>query len=176
LITFTCPACSGKCQVGDEFAGRKMRCPKCATRIRHHKDGTIELLTVGQPPPAAPAAVPAAAPSAVPAPPSEPPKKETTVEIGLVTEVAGKLLTQQESKQNTLIAWGVVAFIVASLAVVGLVMGDLKLAVAPVALALVAGFVWLAVRAKRRAPPPSAPKASPKPAGDEGKTEPLPKV
>ncbi len=167
MITFTCPACSGKCQVADEFGGRKMRCPKCATRIRHHKDGTIELLTVGKPPPAS-APPPAAS--------AEPPKKETTVQIGIVTEVAGKLLTQKESKQNALIAWGVVGFIAVSLSVVGLVMGDLKLAVAPVALALVAGFVALAVRAKRRpAPPPPARPAKP-PVKDEEKTEPLPKL
>ena len=179
MITFTCPACQGKCQVGDEFSGRKMRCPKCGTRIRHHGDGTIELLTVGQPPPAAAAAAPAP-PAGPPAPaPAEPPKKETTVQIGLVTEVAGKLLTQGEEKQNTFIVWAVVGFLAVALAAIGLLLGDPKLAVAPLALALGAAFVWLYLRARKRRERHAREKAAhpPKPAvPDEGKTEPLPKV
>lgn len=215
MITLTCPSCAGKSSVGDEFAGRKIKCPKCGTRVRHQPDGTFELLSVGQAPPSsappsaaategkpsavspaadtegrssAPPAATASAPAdgalelkPLPAPPAPPgpPKKESTVAIGVVTEVAGKLLTQGESRQNAYVAWGVVGFIAVALSVVGLVMGDLILGVAPVAVALAAAFVWLFVRAqKRKAIEARERAAKPVKAAvkDEGKTEPLPKL
>jgi hypothetical protein len=125
------------------------------------------------PPPAAAAAVPAPAP----APPAEPTQKETTVQIGLVTEVAGKLLTQGEEKQNSFLVWAIVGFLAVALSAVGVVLGDLKLAVAPIAVALAAAFVWLYLRARKRRERDAREKASrpPKPASEE-KTEPLPKL
>jgi len=176
VINFTCPSCNGKCSVGDEFAGRKMKCPKCRTRIRHHPGGQIELLTVGEPPPVpAPGAPPAAAAGEA--------KKESTVAIPAVPEIVGKLISQSESKQNTLVIGGVIGFLALALSGVGMAVGDRILTVAPIAVALATAFVWMTIRTKaRRAaairaekdkilkePPPVAKK-------DEGKTEPLPKL
>ena len=71
MISFQCPSCGVKCSLDEKFRGRKMRCPKCKTRVRHHEDGTIELLTIGKatsklgPPPLPP---PSAAPKPSPPP------------------------------------------------------------------------------------------------------------
>ena len=182
MITFTCPSCQGKNQVGDEFAGRKMKCPKCGTRIRHHKDGTVELLTVGAPPPPPPpaaateAAAPAvAAPLVAGAAPPESLKESTAV----LAAVADKLLSQGEAKQNTYIVWGVVAFLAVVLGGLGLMTGDMIFAVAPPAIALVAAFIWLALRVMKHNAAERirhAAKHGTKDVKDEGKTEPIPKA
>ncbi len=180
MITLTCPTCAGKSTVGDEFTGRKIKCPKCGTRVRHQADGSFEILSVGQAPPPAAPPPPAAAPEPAPAgAPPPAPGPETPVAMAIVPELAGKLLTQGESKQNTLVVWGVVGFLALALAGAGVAMGDLVVAVAPIALALVAAFVWLGIRAQKRrakesaARPPAPPRVSPK---DEEKTEPIPKA
>ena|SRR5688572_7925133 len=187
MITFTCPSCQGKNQVGDEFAGRKLKCPKCGTRIRHHKDGTVELLTIGAPPPPpsnapAPSAGAQGSPPPVPAPPPAaapepiPAEKDSTAVLAVV---ANKLLSQGEAKQNTFVIWGVVAFLAVVLGGLGLMTGDMIFAVAPPALALVAAFIWLALRAKKRNDAEKirlAAKHGTKDVKDEGKTEPLPKL
>lgn len=169
MITFTCPSCQGKCQVGDEFAGRKMRCPKCGTRIRHHKDGTVELLTVGAPPPGqAIAPAPTAGAEAVAAP-----LKESTA---VLAAVADKFLSSGETKQNTYVIWGVVGFLVVVLSGIGLMIGEPILAAAPPALALVAAFVWLYSRKMKRDAVERVRHAAKHGVKDEGKTEPLPKL
>lgn len=176
VINFVCPSCQGKCSVGDEFAGRKMKCPKCRTRIRHHPGGQIELLTVGVPPPPPVAGAPAAAP-----PVEE--KKGSTVAIPAVPEIVGKLVSQSESKQNTVVIGGVIGFLALVLSGIGLAL-DLKiLVVAPLAIALGVAFVWLALRSKKqreeaiRAEKEKILKEAPPVAKkDEGKTEPLPKI
>lgn len=155
MITFTCPSCQGKCQVGDEFNGRKMRCPKCGARVRHHKDGSVEILTVGAPPPA---------PSGAPAAPPPEAKHESTA---VLAAVADKLLAQGEEKQNIWITWGIVGFLAAVLCVLGLTLGYPILAAAPPALALVAAFIWLYLRVQKRE---SALRSK-----EDGKTEPIPK-
>jgi hypothetical protein len=134
MITFTCPSCQGKCQVGGEFAGRKMRCPKCGARVRHHKDGSVEILSVGAPP----------GPSAAPAPEA---KHESTA---VLAAVADKFLAQGEEKQNIYITWGVVGFLAVVLLGVGVMIGSPVLAAAPPALALFAAFVWLYLRVQKR--------------------------
>ena len=178
MITFTCPSCKATCSVGDEFAGRKMKCPKCRTRIRHHKGGEIELLTVGAaPPPAAPPA-PAAGGLAPPAAP-EPAKKGSTVEIAVVPEMVKKLVSQSESKQNTIVIGGVVGFLAIVLSGIGLFIGDKILTVAPLAVGLTTAFVWLMIRARKRqtlATQALPPKEAKPAAKDEGKTEALPKA
>jgi hypothetical protein len=171
LITFTCPSCKATCSVGDEFAGRKMKCPKCRTRIRHHRDGKIELLTVGEvPPPGAPSAPPAA---------SEPAKKGSTVEIPVVPEMVKKLVSQSESKQNTIVIGGVIGFFAIVLSVIGMFIGQMILTVAPLAVGLATAFVWLMIRARQRqvhsGQAPHSKDAKPA-AKDEGKTEALPKA
>ena len=161
--------------MGDEFAGRKMKCPKCRTRIRHHPGGQIELLTVGVPPPP-----PAAGATA--APPVEE-KKGSTVAIPAVPEIVGKLVSQSESKQNTVVIGGVIGFLALVLSGIGLAL-DLKiLVVAPLAIALGVAFVWMVLRAKKqkadaiRAEKEKILKEAPPVAKkDEGKTEPLPKI
>ena len=175
VINFVCPSCQGKCSVGDEFAGRKMKCPKCRTRIRHHPGGEIELLSVGAPPPPP-------APGAPP-PPAAEEKKGSTVAISAVPEIVGKLVSQSESKQNTVVIGGVIGFLAVVLSGIGMALSLTILVVAPIAIALAVAFVWLLLRAKKqkalavqaerekilKEPPPVAKK-------DEGKTEPLPKI
>jgi len=175
VINFVCPSCQGKCSVGDEFAGRKMKCPKCRTRIRHHKDGQIELLSVGAPPPPP-------APGAPPAPAAEE-KKGSTVAISAVPEIVGKLVSQSESKQNTVVIGGVIGFLALALSGIGMALDLMILVVAPIAIALAVAFVWLALRAKKqkgeaiRAEKEKILKEAPPVAKkDEGKTEPLPKI
>ena len=171
MITFTCPSCKAICNVGDEFAGRKMKCPKCRTRIRHHKDGQIEILTVGAPPPPAPATAGAAAPAAS----TEEVKKGSTVEIAVVPEMVKKLVSQSESKQNTIVIAGVVAFLILVLSGIGILIKEMILTVAPLAVGFTAAFVWLMMRARKRQEGAAA-KLSKTAAKDEGKTEPIAKL
>ena len=166
MITFTCPSCQGKNQVGDEFAGRKMKCPKCGTRIRHHKDGTVELLTVGAPPPPPPPG------AAAPAPEDAPHKESTAV----LAAVADKLLSQGEGRQNTYIIWGLVGFLAVVLGGIGLMTGDMIFAVAPPAIALVAAFIWLFLRARKHAEIERIRLAAKHGTKDGEKTEPIPKT
>jgi len=167
MITFTCPSCRGKCQVGDEFSGRKMRCPKCGARVRHHKDGSVEILTIGAPPPAPSgtghAEASALGADAKAAPPPDAKHESTAV----LAAVADKLLSQGEEKQNIWITWGIVGFLAAVLCVLGLTFGSPVLAAAPPALALLAAFVWLYLRVQKRE---AALRSK-----DDGKTEPIPK-
>ncbi len=174
MITFTCPSCKAICSVGDEFAGRKMKCPKCRTRIRHHKDGNIELLTVGEVPP--PVALSASAPAPAAA---EPVKKGSTVEIAAVPEMVKKLVSQSESKQNTIVIGGVIAFFAIVLSGIGMLIKEMILTVAPLAVGLATAFVWLVLRARKRqasAEKAHHPKDGKPTAKDEGKTEALPKL
>lgn len=158
MISYTCPSCQGKNQAGDDFAGRKLKCPKCGCRVRHHKDGNVELLSVGTPPkPPAPGEAPPAAAAA--------PSKDSTA---VLAAVADKFLTQGEGKQNTFVIWGIVAFLAVVLGGLGLMIGEPLVAVAPPAIALVAAFVWLFLRYKKHA-------AALKPR-DDGKTEPIAKL
>ena len=179
MITFTCPSCKASCSVGDEFAGRKMKCPMCRTRIRHHKDGNIELLSVGEPPPPAPAAAPPASGAAAVSPAPEPLKKGSTVEIA-VPEMVNKLVSQSESKQNTIVVGGVIVFLAIVLSGIGMMTNIWILVVAPLAVALGTAFVWLILRARKHRAALAAkglPAKDGKPATkEEGKTEPLPKV
>ncbi len=138
------------------MAGRKMKCPKCGTRIRHHADGNIELLTVGASPP--PAAVPGAAPppappAAGPDAPAAPPVTESSAVLAVVPDLANKLLSQGEAKQNTIVIWGLIGFIAVVLGAVGFMLDSPVFAVAPTALALVGAFVWLSLRAKQHRTP-----------------------
>ena len=166
MITFTCPSCQRKCQVGDDMKGRKMKCPACAARVRHLPDGTFELLSVG----AAPVPAPAPAPSAAGAPAVEAaPPKESSAVMAVIPDLAGKLLSQGEEKQNTVLVWGLVAFLVVVLGGVGLILGNAVVAVSPAAVALVAGFVWLSLRSRRR-------QAAYTKHREESKTEPIAKV
>ena len=184
MITFSCPSCKATCSLGDEFAGRKMKCPKCRTRIRHHKDGRIEVLTMAEapPPPAAPPA-PAAGAAAAPAPAAqgapapETPKKGSTVDIPVVPEMVKKLVSQSESKQNTIVVGGVIGFLAIVLSGIGMLTKDLILTVAPLAVGFVTAFVWLMLRSRRRhAAAASALQAKdPRPTAPGDKTEALPK-
>jgi hypothetical protein len=169
VITFSCPSCQRKCQVGDEMKGRKMKCPACGARVRNHPDGSFELLSVGAAAPGAPPPAPAPA-SGAPGPAADvPAPKESSAVMAVIPDLAGKLLSQGEEKQNTLLIWGLVAFLVVVLGGVGMILGNAVVTVAPAALALVAAFVWLTLRAKRR-------DAAYTKHREESKTEPIAKV
>jgi hypothetical protein len=155
--------------VGDEFTGRKMKCPKCKTRIRHHKDGTIELLTVGNPPP-----VPAA-PAAAPAPAVEE-KHETTVAVSLMPEAESKLVAASESKQNQIVGWGVGGLFVLFMVVMGIALNLYVLAIFALAAGLVAAFVGLSMRYKRKSAELQSLEQKAAIREKEEKTEPIPKV
>jgi hypothetical protein len=60
------------------------------------------------------------------------------------------LTTQSESKQNTLVLWGIVGFLAIVLCGVGIAIGEGMLIVAPPGVALTAAFVWLVFRYQRR--------------------------
>jgi hypothetical protein len=157
-----------------------MRCPKCGTRIRHHKDGTVELLTVGAPPPPpAPsaAATEPAAPSVeaatAPAPGAEAaPLKESTA---VLAAVADKFLSSGEAKQNTYVIWGVIGFLVVVLSGIGLMISEPIVAAAPPALALVAAFVWLYMRKMKHDAAERVRQAAKHGLKDGEKTEPIPR-
>jgi len=173
MLEFQCPSCKAKCAVGDEFRGRKLRCPKCRTRIRHHQDGTIELLSVGDPstaptedatPVPSVAAAPPPSPPVAPAP-SEPPPPST----GLVT----KLTRKSESHQNTIVLAAIGGALVAVIVVVGLLTKDLILSVAALAAGFAAAFVALYVRSRRKVGKPAIPKLPAAKVKDDEPTQPL---
>ena len=173
MITFDCPSCQGKCQVADGMSGRKMKCPKCGTRIRHHADGTIELLTVGEKPPAPAAPSVATAPTvaapAVPATPgaaSAPPTKESSA---IIAHVAHEFHKQGEGKQNLMLLWGLGGFFALAFSGIGLALWIPLLIAAPLAIYLVAALVALVLRMKRR-------EAADQQKRDSAKTDVLPKV
>ena len=181
MITFTCPACKAVCSLGDEFAGRKMKCPKCRTRIRHHKDGPIEVLSMGEvPPPSAPIppSIATQTTTAAPAAPGAPSgEKGSTVDIPVVPDMVKKLVSQSESKQNTIVIAGVIGFFCLALSAIGLLTKEPILAIAPIALGLASAFVWLFIRVKRREAflaKPAAPRTKPGDAPGD-KTEPIAK-
>jgi hypothetical protein len=154
--------------VGDEFTGRKMKCPKCKTRIRHHQDGNIELLTVGNPPPA-PAASPAPAPAVEE-------KHETTVAVSLMPEAVSKLVAASESKQNQIVGWGVGGLFVLFMVVMGIALNLYVLAIFALAAGLVAAFVGLSMRYKKKSAELRSLEQKAALREKEEKTEPIPKV
>ena len=159
MLNFQCPSCQSKCSVDDQFRGRKLKCPKCRTRIRHHLDGTIELLSLGDPPPPASAGSPGAGKPttrAVPVQESAPPPP--------VAAVVNKFTSQSESKQNKMILWGIGAILGLAILAYSLINNDMLVLVGAIALVLVCAFGFLFVRNQAlqikaaAASPPASPK------------------
>lgn len=147
MIQFACPSCKSTCSVGDQYAGRKIKCPKCGARVVHLRDSKVELLTPGKTPVSAPTS--AAAPPAVP-PAGSPPGDATPVATAVVPQSVGEFVQQSESKQNVLIIGGLIGLFAVILSVLGIAFDLPLLAVAPIGIALTIAAVWLWVRMKRR--------------------------
>ncbi len=147
MIQFTCPSCKSTCSVGDQFAHRKIKCPKCGARVIHVKDSHVELLTAGT----APSPGPAAAPGAVPAPPTAeaPPSDATPVATAVVPHLVGEFVQASESKQNTYIVIGLVGVVAIAIGAVGLIVNIPLLAIVPVGTALIGVAIWHLQRKKR---------------------------
>ena len=148
----------------DKFRGRKIKCPKCGARVVHVKDAHVELLTAGTPPAAgaAPAAALAAAPTeAIPVP-----SDATPVATAVVPHLVGEFVQQKESKQNLLLAGGLLGLFTVVLSVLGIVLDVKLLVVTPIGVALTIAAVWLWMRKKKLE----------KKAAGLAKTEPTPKV
>jgi hypothetical protein len=144
LIQFACPSCRSTCSVGDQFAGRKIKCPKCGARVVHVHDSKVELLTAGKAP------APAAAPSAVP-PAGSPLSDATPLATAVMPQSVGEFVQQSESKQNVLVVSGLIGLFTVILSILGIAFDLPLLAVAPIGIALTITAVWLWVRMKRRA-------------------------
>lgn len=134
--------------MGDQFQGRKIKCPKCGARVVHVKDAEVRLLTAGTVPSIATATtqpMPAPAPSPADAPPSE----LTPVATAVVPHIVGEFVKQDESKQNVWIIGGLVGVFAAALSILGIVINVPLLAVTPVGVALSILAVWLWLRKKK---------------------------
>ena len=144
MIQFACPSCKSTCSVGDQFKGRKIKCPKCGARVVHVKDAEVRLLTAGiVPPPGAPG------PSPAPPPADAPPGDATPVATAVVPHLVGEFVRQNESKQNTWIIGGLIGVFAASLSILGIIVNVPLLAVTPVGVALSILAVWLWLRKKK---------------------------
>jgi hypothetical protein len=132
--------------VGDQFAHRKIKCPKCGARVIHVKDSQVELLTAGTAPPPAAAPVPGAAPAA---PDTAPPSEATPVATAVVPHLVKEFVQQSESKQNTYIVIGLVGVVAIAIGAVGLIVNIPLLAITPIGAALIGVAIWHVQRKKR---------------------------
>lgn len=159
MLNLECLTCKAKCAVDDGAAVRKFKCPRCGARIRRHEDGKLELLTAGVIPPE-PVAAPVP-PPAVPAPgpaPAAPPPGAPVPEAAAVPApeapkpgILATFATQDETRQNEFILWGVGVVLVLVISGTGLMLKAPVLTVAPLAVGLVGALVALYLRARRRA-------------------------
>lgn len=139
MIQFACPSCKSTCSVGDQFAKRKLKCPKCGARVLHREGTRVELLTPGKElPPAPPGPAPAGAAT-------QPLTDGTPVATAVLPHSMGEFISESESKQNLHIIAGLLGLFAVLLIILGIVLGLRLLVVAPIAVVLsVAGiFLWL---------------------------------
>jgi Flp pilus assembly protein TadB len=130
------------CSVDDRFAGRKLKCPKCGARVRHHKDRPIELLTAGS-----------TIPPKASAPASErPPGDVTPVATEVLPHSIGELVGQSESRQNLYVGAGLLGLFALVAILLGVALGVRLLIFAPIAVVLsaVGIFLWLHTRKLKR--------------------------
>ncbi len=135
MLNMTCPACQAQCQFDDKFRGRKIKCPKCGTRVRHLPDGNFELLSMGQVPPPPP-------PGATPAPEGGAPPASTNV------PVISALASQSESIQNAVVVLAVVHLFAFGLLALGFALGKMPVFASVFALTLL--ITWIVFLSKRR--------------------------
>ena len=88
VISFNCPTCQSRCLVQDQCKGRKLRCPRCGSRVQHNTDGTVDLLSVG-----------IRAPSDI-----VPPELQKYVEVGTDSKI---MRAKPESEDETVEAFSV---------------------------------------------------------------------
>ncbi len=150
MLNLECLTCKAKCAVDDGAAVRKFKCPRCGARIRRHEDGKLELLTAGVIPPepvAAPVPPAAVPPPAAPVPDAAAVPAPEAPKPGILAAFA----TQDESRQNEFILWGVGVVLVLVVSGMGVMFKAPVLTVAPLAAGLVGALVALYLRARRRA-------------------------
>lgn len=140
MFDLDCPACHARYPVDDKFRGRKIRCPRCGTRVRHLPDGQFEILSMGEvPPPAPPPAAPA--PGAA-ADPTRPVPEPADVPL-LSAAVAGS-----ESSQNRIVALALIHILAVGILVVGIALGAAALSAGISGVIL--GLTWGVVMYLRR--------------------------
>lgn len=139
MLNMKCPACQAQCQVDDKFRGRKIKCPKCGTRVRHLPDGNFELLSMGQVPPPAPAAPPppAEAPAGAEAPPPSAP-------VPVISTLAG----QSESTQNAVVVLAVIHLFALGILALGFALGNMPVFASIFALTLL--ITWIVFMSRHR--------------------------
>jgi hypothetical protein len=139
MLNMKCPACLAQCQVDDKFRGRKIKCPKCGTRVRHLPDGNFELLSMGQVPPPAPAAPPppAEAPAGGDAPPPSTP-------VPVISTLAG----QSESTQNAIVVLAVIHLFALGILALGFALGNMPIFASVFALTLL--ITWIVFMSRHR--------------------------
>jgi hypothetical protein len=143
VIQFACPSCKSTCSVGDQFAKRKLKCPKCGARVIHREGTRVELLTPGKELPPKPTA---------PGEATQPLTDATPVATAVLPHSVGEFINESESKQNLHIIAGLLGVFAVLLIILGIVLGLRLLVVTPIALVLsVAGiFLWLHTRRIRQ--------------------------
>jgi len=140
MLNMKCPACQAQCQVDEKFRGRKIKCPKCGTRVRHLPDGNFELLSMGQVPPPAPVPPPAT-PGAPPAGEAPPP----SAPVPVISSLAG----QSESTQNTVVILVVIHLFALGILALGFAMGHMPIFASVFALTLLITWIVFMSRHKK---------------------------
>jgi hypothetical protein len=139
MLNMKCPACQAQCQVDEKFRGRKIKCPKCGTRVRHLPDGNFELLSMGQVPPPAPVPPPAT-PGAPPAGEAPPP----SAPVPVISSLAG----QSESTQNTVVVLVVIHLFALGILALGFAIGHMPIFASVFALTLL--ITWIVFMSKHK--------------------------
>jgi hypothetical protein len=144
VIQFACPSCKGTCSVGDQFAKRKLKCPKCGARVLHIDGTRVELLTAGKDLPPKPAETsPSASGEA-----TQPLTDITPVATAVLPHSVGELMSESESKQNLHIIIGLLLLFAVAAVVLGFMLNLKLLIVGPFAVVLSAAglYLWLHTR------------------------------
>ena len=142
MIQFACPSCKSTCSVGDQFAKRKLKCPKCGARVLHLDGTRVELLTAGKDLPPKPAA-PSASGEA-----TQPLTDITPVATAVLPHSVGELMSESESKQNLHIIIGLLLLFAVAAVVLGFMLNLKLLIVGPFAVVLSAAglYLWMHTR------------------------------
>jgi len=146
VIQFDCPSCKSACSVGDQFAGRKLKCPKCGARVVHVKDREVKLLTAGSAVPPKPAA-PSTANDA-----TQPLSDVTPLATAVLPHSVTELVEKSESKQNLYVGAGLLLFFALATIMLGFILGSKLLILTPIAVVLIAVgvYLWLHIQKLKR--------------------------
>jgi DNA-directed RNA polymerase subunit RPC12/RpoP len=146
MIQFACPSCKSACSVDDKFAGRKLRCPKCAARVLHVKDTRVELLTAGSALPPKPAASSTATDA------TQPMTDVTPLATAVLPHSVTELVEKSESKQNFTVGAGLLIFFALAAIGLGFILGSKLLILTPIAVVLTAVgiYLWMHIQKLKR--------------------------